>query len=65
MPKRVFRNPDEYTTYELAEFLGVKRETLLSWLRRGLIPEPNRRGNKRIWSDEQACAIKKMVIPKE
>lgn len=61
MPKRILHNPDELTTYDLASFLGVKRCTLLGWLRRGLIPEPPRRGNKRIWTQAEAEELKTRV----
>lgn len=61
MPKRILHNPDELSTFDLAQYLGVNRRTLLSWVHRGLIDEPARRGNKRIWTRQQAEQLKMMV----
>jgi transposase len=61
MPKRINRNSDEYSTFELAEYIGCSRSCLLKWLREGKIPEPPRKGNKRIWTKAQADELKKMI----
>jgi excisionase family DNA binding protein len=61
MPKRLLRNPDEMTTYDVAAYLGIPRHTLLAWCRRGKIAEPERIGNKRVWTREQADQLKGMV----
>lgn len=62
MPKRLpFRKSHEYSTFELAAYLGITRGALLQWLRRGLIEEPARRGNKRIWTRAQADALRMTV----
>ena len=61
MPKRVFKNPNELLTGDVAEYIGVKLITLLKALQRGAVPEPaQRRGNKRIWTREEADELKRL-----
>jgi DNA modification methylase len=46
------------STAEVAKRAGVHRDTLLRWLRRGLIPEPQRdRHGWRYFSEEQAATV--------
>lgn len=41
-----------YRTAEVAEKVGVTKETLYKWLRKGKIPEPDRDYlNYRIWTE--------------
>jgi DNA-binding transcriptional MerR regulator len=57
MPKH-FPRPGELSTGELAEYLNINRRTLISRLRAKIIPEPRRRGNKRIWTQKEAEELK-------
>jgi DNA-binding transcriptional MerR regulator len=42
-----------YTTSQVAEKVGVTKKTLYSWLKKGVIPEPDRDyKNHRIWTKE-------------
>lgn len=60
MPKRKLLEPDLLTSIELAAYLGVSRWSLIFWLKQGKIPQPAvMRGNKRLWSREQAEEIKR------
>ena len=62
MPKRKLIEPNLLTSIELAAYLGVSRWTLILWLKQGKIPEPSlMRGNKRLWSREQAEEIKRRI----
>jgi excisionase family DNA binding protein len=62
MPKRLLHNPDELTTFELAQYLGVSRPSIDKWARQGSIPAPAKCiGNKRLWTRAQAEEIKRMV----
>ncbi len=62
MPKRKLLEPDLLTSFELAAYLGVSRWTLILWLKQGKIPKPClMRGNKRLWSREQAEEIKRRI----
>jgi len=41
-----------YTTKEAAQQVGVSKDTILSWLAKGRIPEPQRDWrNWRVWTD--------------
>jgi site-specific DNA-methyltransferase (cytosine-N4-specific) len=49
---------ERLSTAELARCVGVHRDTLLRWLRRGLVPEPGRdRNGWRSFSEAQARAV--------
>lgn len=56
-----------YSTREVAEKVGVSKETILRWLRTGKVPEPDRdRNGWRIFSDEdvkEALRYKNRVVP--
>lgn len=40
-----------YTTAQVAEKVGVTKKTLYSWLKKGVIPEPDRDyKNHRLWT---------------
>jgi site-specific DNA-methyltransferase (cytosine-N4-specific) len=46
------------TTAEVAEMAGIHRDTLLRWLRSGVLPEPGRdRHGWRTFTREQALAV--------
>ena len=58
MNRRELGRRDVLTTAEVASRAGVHRDTLLRWLRRGLIREPSRnRHGWRTFSDEEARAV--------
>lgn len=47
------REESFYTTSEVAEKVGVSKKTLYSWLKKGIIDEPDRDyKNYRIWSED-------------
>jgi site-specific DNA-methyltransferase (cytosine-N4-specific) len=58
-----------YSTRQVADKVGVSKETILSWLRAGKIPEPDRdRNGWRIFSDKEIKEIlrfKNQVTPAE
>lgn len=63
MPKRMLKNPDEFTSFELAAELGVSRQTIQVWVKTDKIPAPAKMiGNKRVWSADQVRDIKKLMI---
>jgi len=56
-----------YSTREVADKVGISKETLLRWLRAGKITEPDRdRNGWRIFSEdeiEEILRFKNQVIP--
>jgi site-specific DNA-methyltransferase (cytosine-N4-specific) len=58
-----------YSTRQVADKVGVSKETILRWLRAGKIPEPDRdRNGWRIFSDKEIKEIlrfKNQVTPAE
>lgn len=56
-----------YTTSEVAEKVGVSKKTLYSWLKKGIIDEPDRDyKNYRIWSEDhvnKCLEYKNRTIP--
>ena len=58
-----------YTTSEVAEKVGVSKKTIYSWLKKGIIDEPDRDyKNYRIWSEKhikQCLEYKNRRIPAE
>ena len=58
-----------YTTSEVAQKVGVSKKTLYSWLKKGIIDEPDRDyKGYRIWSDEdikKCLEYKNRRIPAE
>ena len=64
-------DPDQLSTSDLAAYLGVPRDTILSWLRWARIPEPRRLPTrtgraawKRVWSSKEAAGLKRRLRPK-
>ena len=57
----------KYSTRQVADKVGVSKETLLRWLRAGKVPEPDRdRNGWRIFSDpevEEILRFKNQVTP--
>ena len=52
-----------YSTKEVAQMAGVHKETLLRWLRDGLVPEPSRdRHGWRVFSENDTLAVKTYVL---
>ena len=63
MAKSRQREPEYFTTAEVAEFIGVTKQTLLNWLRRGLITEPERNSANgyRRWTEKDVQAIRQFL----
>jgi DNA-binding transcriptional MerR regulator len=57
------RGTDYFSTGEVAEFIGITKQTLLNWLRRGLITEPERNpaSGYRHWTEKDVEAIRRFV----
>lgn len=63
MPKRILRNPDEFSTHDLARYLQTSRSNIMAWLRKGRIAEPARDATgRRLWTRSQAEALKSWII---
>lgn len=55
-------NPDRMTISDLAERLGVNKDTLKTWADQGRLPEPQRsRGGWRYWTEVQAKEIEERL----
>lgn len=51
-------SPEQISTAEVAERAGIHKDTLLRWLRRGLVPEPSRdRRGWRYFSSAETAAV--------
>jgi hypothetical protein len=63
MLKLMHREVDYLRTAEVAEIFGVTKQTLLNWLRRGLITEPERNPDTgyRLWTEKDVEAIRRFV----
>ena len=52
-----------YSTAQVAAIVGISKNTLLSWLYSGKIPEPRRRVEAgidiRLWNDRDVSRVKK------
>jgi DNA-binding transcriptional MerR regulator len=51
------------TTAEVAELLGISKQTVLNWIRQGRIIEPERNpvNNYRMWSESNVQQIRNMI----
>jgi DNA-binding transcriptional MerR regulator len=65
MPRRTITDPNAMRIGELADFLGVPRDRVKSWLRNGLITESQRIGKLRVWTLEDAEKIKARLSKEE
>jgi len=62
MPRILLRDEDTYSTYDVQEMLGVKRQTLISWLKAGRVPEPKRdKYNRRMFTHDEVEAIRRRL----
>jgi len=63
MAKSKLREPGYLRSAEVAEIIGVTKQTLLNWLRRGLITEPARNPDTgyRFWTEKDVEAIGRFV----
>ena len=63
MAKSRFREPGYLRSAEVAEIIGVTKQTLLNWLRRGLVLEPERTavGGYRRWTEQDVEAIRRFI----
>lgn len=52
-----------FKSAEVAELIGVTKQTLLNWLRRGLIDEPERNPatNYRLWTERDIERIRRFL----
>jgi predicted site-specific integrase-resolvase len=54
---------NELSTIQVARLAGISKNTLLSWLHAGKIPEPKRQNNGgqdvRLWSDHDVAGVSK------
>jgi len=69
-PRSRLCDRNELSTFDLAAYLGVPRDTILSWLRWARIPEPRRLPTrtgraawKRVWTRAEAEEIKARIRP--
>jgi DNA-binding transcriptional MerR regulator len=63
MPIARERRVDFLKSGEVAELLGVTKQTLLNWLRRGLITEPERNPatGYRLWTEKDIERVRRML----
>ena len=63
MPKLRTRRTDYFKSAEVAELIGVTKQTLLNWLRQGLITEPERNPatGYRLWTEKDIERIRRFL----
>ena len=63
MPIARQRRADYFKSGEVAELLGVTKQTLLNWLRRGLVTEPERNPvtRYRLWTEKDVERVRRML----
>jgi len=63
MAKSRLREPGYLRSAEVAEIIGVTKQTLLNWLRRGFITEPERNpaSGYRRWTEQDVEAIRRFI----
>jgi DNA-binding transcriptional MerR regulator len=67
MPKVVRENVPYLRSAEVADILGVTKRTLKNWLRRAVIPEPERNpsNNYRRWTLDDVEAVRRFLKERE
>jgi DNA-binding transcriptional MerR regulator len=63
MPRLRNRRTDYFKSAEVAELIGVTKQTLLNWLRQGLITEPERNPatGYRLWTEKDIERIRRFL----
>jgi DNA-binding transcriptional MerR regulator len=63
MPKSRVRQTEYFKSAEVAELIGVTKQTLLNWLRQGLITEPERNPatGYRLWTEKDIEHIRRFL----
>ncbi len=63
MPKARARATEYFKSAEVAELLGVTKQTLLNWLKRGVITEPERNPTTgyRLWTEKDIEGIRRSL----
>jgi len=63
MPTSRDRRTDYFKTAEVAELIGVTKQTLLNWLRQGLSTEPERNPatGYRLWTEKDIERIRRFL----
>ena len=63
MPTAKQRQAGYFKSAEVAELLGVTKQTLLNWLRRGLVSEPERNPatGYRLWTEKDIERGRRML----
>ena len=63
MPKSRVREVQYLKSAEVAELIGVTKQTLLNWLRKGLITEPERNPatGYRLWTEKDIERIRRFL----
>jgi DNA-binding transcriptional MerR regulator len=63
MPRAKERRVEYFKSAEVAELIGVTKQTLLNWLRQGLITEPERNPatGYRLWTEKDVERIRRFL----
>jgi len=67
MPSSRYRDITYLKTGEVAELLGVTKQTVLNWLRKGVIIEPTRNDatGYRLWTEKDVAGIRRALREKK
>ncbi len=63
MANREFRSGRYLNTGEVAQLIGITKQTILNWLREGRILEPHRNqsNNYRMWTEHDVERVRNMI----
>ena len=63
MPKSRVRRTEYFKSAEVAELIGITKQTLLNWLRQGLITEPERNPatGYRLWTEKDIERVRRFL----
>ena len=63
MPTPKQRRPDYFKSAEVADLIGVTKKTLLNWLKRELITEPERNPatGYRLWTEKDIERVRRFL----
>ncbi len=60
-PRTLFKDPDKLSSYDVADLLGVKRNTFRAWIKRGKVKPPRATNGRYGWTREEAEGLRRYV----
>lgn len=54
-----------YSAKQVCDCCGIHYQTLLSWYKKGLLPEPSRAGRVRVWTEQDLQIVKEFALKRK